>query len=417
MVGKDSVGGKPNGSTADIWPNAGVHAGFAPAGLEMWKCTRPALFVGSGIYRQPAFGKLHPLSGPRIALVTELSRLLGWLPEERFCHSPAASLDVLHKYHDEKYVAALQQASDSGQASLEVRERYRIGTMENPLFPGLFQRAASTVGGSIMAAELAMTGAVAYHPAGGTHHGRRDRASGFCYFNDPVFALDTFLDQGLQRVLYVDLDAHHGDGVQDFFAADPRVLTVSIHEAGRWPFSGAADDRGLGRAYNFPVPAGFNDAELDYVMQNLVLPLTQHFEPQALVVVCGADGLAGDPLSRMRLSNVGLWRAVLELSRHSPRVVVLGGGGYNPWTLARFWTGLWGLLSGQPWPEELPPAAQELLQGLECDLVDDEDLDPAWLSSLADEPKETAVRPELVSLVNYHAWPCQPAALQPALTK
>src|SRR5690606_37637711 len=124
----------------------------------------------------------------------------------------------------------------------------------NPLFPGLFERAATSVGGSILAARLALEGRIAYHPAGGTHHGRPDRASGFCYFNDPAFAILALLEAGLERVLYVDLDAHHGDGVQDAFAADERVHTVSIHEAGRWPGTGAASDTGDGRACNLPVP-------------------------------------------------------------------------------------------------------------------------------------------------------------------
>src|SRR5207344_3103305 len=106
-----------------------------------------------------------------------------------------------------------------GNVNAEERTRYGLGTMENPLFPGLFERAATSVGGSILAAQLALEGRVAFHPAGGTHHGRPGRASGFCYFNDPVFAVLTLLRAGLERVLYVDLDAHHGDGVQDAFAA------------------------------------------------------------------------------------------------------------------------------------------------------------------------------------------------------
>ena len=361
---------------------------------------RPALFVGSDIYRLPAFGRHHPLSGPRIAAVMELCERLGWLDPETLCVSAPANDSTLAMFHHADYIEALRQADASGRVSREVRERFDIGTMENPLFPGLFERAATTVGGSIMAAELAMEGVVAYHPAGGTHHGRAGRASGFCYFNDPVFAVLTFLQHGLQRVMYVDLDAHHGDGVQDAFAADTRVFTVSIHEAERWPFSGAANDRGQGRARNLPVPRGFNDNELDYVMRTAVLPLARNFSPEALVITCGADGLAGDPLSGMELSNGALWRAVIDLIAQSPRVVVLGGGGYNPWTVARCWTGLWGLLSGRSLPAMLPRAAQQLLRGLECDLVDDEDIDPAWFSTLADDPNQASLRPQLVELVD-----------------
>ena len=121
---------------------------------------------------------------------------------------------------------ALQYAESEGRVAPEVRERYQLGTLENPLFPGLFERAAMTVGGSIQAAELALQGHVVFHPSGGTHHGRPDRASGFCYFNDPVFAIRTLLAAGIGTVAYVDLDAHHGDGVEDAFRADSRVTTA-----------------------------------------------------------------------------------------------------------------------------------------------------------------------------------------------
>jgi acetoin utilization protein AcuC len=253
-------------------------------------------------------------------------------------------------------------------------------------------RAATAVGGSILAAELALEGRVVFHPAGGTHHGRPSRASGFCYFNDPVFAIRRLEAAGVERVLYVDLDAHHGDGVQDAFAGDPRVRFVSIHESGRWPYTGAAGDRGQGYACNLPVPRGFNDSELEFLMAEVVLPLAEDFAPEAVVVTCGTDALAGDPLSSMALTNVALWEAVERLVALAAAAVVLGGGGYNPWTLARCWTGLWGRLEGRQIPMVLPEEAQVVLRGLECDLVDDEDMRAEWLTTLADAPSPGPVR-------------------------
>jgi acetoin utilization protein AcuC len=267
--------------------------------------------------------------------------------------------------------------------------------MENPLFPGLFERAATAVGGSILAAKVALGGGLAFHPAGGTHHGRADRASGFCYFNDPVFAILTLLEGGLRRVLYVDLDAHHGDGVQDAFEADQRVFTVSIHEDNRWPHTGPLEDFGGGQARNLPVPRGFNDSELAYLLEAAVLPLLKRFDPEALVITCGADGLAGDPLSKLELSNRALWEAVETLVGHCGRAIVLGGGGYNPWTVVRCWTGLWGRLSGQAFPTELPPEAQQLLSAYECDLVDEEDIEECWLRTLVDQPNTGPIRVEV----------------------
>jgi acetoin utilization protein AcuC len=274
-----------------------------------------------------------------------------------------------------------------------MREKHGIGTMENPLFRGVFDRAATAVGGSYEAARLVMDGRIAFHPAGGTHHGRPGRASGFCYFNDPVFAVLGFLDAGLTRVLYVDLDAHHGDGVEEAYARDARVTTVSIHEDGRWPGSGRLEDRREGRARNLPVPRGINDTEWRLLIDAAVLPVAERFAPEAVVVTCGADPLMGDPLSTMALSNLALWEAVEKVVATAPRAVVLGGGGYNPWTLARCWTGLWGRLGGFALPARLPEASRARLMALDCDLVDEDDRDPDWFETLADRPNEGEIRP------------------------
>jgi acetoin utilization protein AcuC len=362
------------------------------------KDRKEALFVGSDVYREAAFGKHHPLSIIRVSGVVDVCHMLGWFDDEQFRQSPQASVEQLTQFHRPDYVEALMTADEKGSVDKQTRERYRIGTMENPLFPGLFKRASTAVGGSVLAAELAMEGRVVFHPSGGTHHGRAERASGFCYFNDPVFAILTFLAKGIERVLYVDVDAHHGDGVQDAFAEDQRVLTISIHEEKRWPHSGLVEDRAHGAARNLPVPRGFNDSELDYLVEQAVRPLAKAFKPQALVITCGADGLEGDPLSRLALSNLGLWTAVEKLVQDYPRAVVLGGGGYNPWTVVRCWSGLWGRLSGRDFPTQLPPAATAFLEGLECDLIDDEEVPGHWLTQLVDPPNTGRIRPEVERL-------------------
>lgn len=351
--------------------------------------------MGSPVYRRAAYGGNHPLAIPRVATVMDLCEMLGWLDEGNFRESQAATIDQLARFHDRDYIGVLRASEEAGRVEPEIRERYNLGTRENPVFAGVFERAATAVGGSILAAKLAMECGLAYHPSGGTHHGRPDRASGFCYFNDPVFAILSFLDEGAARILYVDVDAHHGDGVQDAFADDERVFTISIHEAGRFPFSGPLDDRGGGNARNFPVPRGFNDSELEYLMEAAVLPLGHEFAPDAVVITCGADGLAGDPLSAMELSNVALWRAVEMAAALAPAAVVLGGGGYNPWTVARCWAGLWGHLNGWPAGEALPAETRELLGSLDSDLVDEEDRPDEWFTVLADPPAPGPVRDEI----------------------
>jgi acetoin utilization protein AcuC len=356
------------------------------------------LYVGSEVFRRAAFGANHPLKIMRHSAVLDLVRHLDWLPESEFRTPAPATVEQLTKFHDRAYVEALQYADSTGTVAPEVRERYQLGTLENPLFEGLFERAATTVGGSILAAKLACEGHVAFHPSGGTHHGRRDRASGFCYFNDPVFAIRTLLDEGRARILYLDLDAHHGDGVEEAFVDEPRVLTVSVHEQDRWPYSGAADDRRNGGARNMPVPKGFNDSELSYLVDNAVLPITENFSPEAIVMCCGADSLAGDPLSGMQLSNVALWDTVDLMLEFRLPTVILGGGGYNPWTVSRYWAGMWGRLSGQAFPDQLPEPAVAMLKGMECDLVDEEDVEPEWLTTLVDNPHDGPIRSEIESL-------------------
>jgi acetoin utilization protein AcuC len=355
------------------------------------------VFVGSEAFRRAAFGENHPLKIIRHSAVMDLARILGWLSDDNFRACEPASIERLLQFHDRAYVKALQHADASGRVEREVRDLYQIGTLENPLFEGLFDRAARTVGGSILAAELALEGHTVFHPSGGTHHGRADRACGFCYFNDPVFAIKTYLDAGVKQVYYVDLDAHHGDGVEIAFFDEQRVTTLSIHEDYRWPYSGSTSYP-REKAFNLPVPKEFNDSELEFAMDNAVLPLAERVQAEALVICCGADCLAGDPLSTMMLSNVALWRAVDQLLALELPTVILGGGGYNPWTVTRYWAGLWGRISGQEIPETLPQQAVDLLRGMECDLVDEEDVDVSWYETIADSPSPGPVRGSVRSL-------------------
>jgi acetoin utilization protein AcuC len=279
------------------------------AGGERSGRGRPAgrpLFIGSEIYRRSSYGLRHPLAIPRVSTCIDLCRALGWLPDEVYIDSPLATPGQLARFHAPDYIAAVRRAESGPRISDADKRRYNIGINGNPVFPEIFSRPATACGGSILAAELIAEGGTVYSPAGGTHHGRPDRASGFCYFNDPVLAILGLLDHGLVRVGYLDLDAHHGDGVQAAFAEDERVLTISLHEAGRWPMDGSGGggvgDRAGGQARNLPVPPGFNDSELDFLLEAAILPLLETFEPQALVLQCGADALAEDPLSKLALS-------------------------------------------------------------------------------------------------------------------
>lgn len=356
---------------------------------------RSPLLIGSEIYRFSTYGPTHPLAVPRVSTTIDLCRVLGWLPDTAYRDSPMATIADLSRFHDPLYLTALQSAEKSGSVSEADRDRFRIGTDNNPVYPEMFRRPATSAGGVMLAARLTEAGGMVHVPGGGTHHGRSDRASGFCYVNDCVLGILTWLDQGLTRVLYLDLDAHHGDGVQDAFAGDARVLTVSIHEAGRWPHTGLPADRAGGSARNLAVPPGYNDTEAQFLLNEAILPLIQRFRPQAIMVQCGADALEEDPLARLSLSNNAYWATVAAVMTTSPRLILLGGGGYNPFTVARCWAGLWATLNEFQIPEILPPEAETILRRLVYNRAAGRNPPAHWMTTLRDQPREGPVREEI----------------------
>lgn len=356
----------------------------------------PPLFIGSDIYRGSSYGARHPLRVPRVSTVMDLARALGWLPQDRFRTSPRAKPAALSLWHEPTYIAALQAAEAMGEATEDMRARFQLGTLSNPIFPEVYRRPATGAGGVMLAAELvAATPGVIHVPGGGTHHGLPGRANGFCYLNDVVLGIKVLQRAGLTRIAYVDLDAHHSDGVELAFAGDPGVRMISVHEEGRWPFTGLLTDIAGGSAFNLPVPRGYNDSEARALLYDLILPRIEEFRPQALVVQCGADSLLEDPLSRLALSNRAYLEALGALLPLSPRVLVLGGGGYNPWSVGRLWTAIWGLVSGRDLPEGLPDHAQAVLAGLGWGGGGRPDPVPQMLTTLLDAPREGPVRKEI----------------------
>ena len=322
------------------------------------------LFIGSEIYRGSSYGPRHPLAIPRVPTVTDLVRAMGWLPAVQYRTSPRAKAAALTRFHSPAYISALAHAERTGTVDDATRARHQLGTLSNPVFAEMFRRPATAAGGSLLATDLLADGGIAYNPGGGTHHGMPDKASGFCYLNDPVLAIKALLERGLTRVAYVDIDAHHCDGVAAAFHGDPRVLMVSTHEQRRWPFTGALDDRAGARAINLPLPKGTNDDGFRLALHDVILPAVQAAQPQAIVLQCGADAVAEDPLSRLALSNNPHWETVAALRTLSPRFLVLGGGGYNPWTVARLWAGVWATLDDHEIPPQLPDPARAVLAAL-----------------------------------------------------
>ncbi|MEM1361977.1 MAG: acetoin utilization protein AcuC [Pseudomonadota bacterium] len=357
---------------------------------------RQPVFFGSEIYRNSSYGVDHPLKVPRVSSVMDLARALGWLHAGNYRQSPRAKPDALRIWHSPEYIAALQEAERQQVVTDEVRKRHGLGTRANPIYPEMFRRPATAAGASMLSAALLAKGGVIHHPGGGTHHGMPDRANGFCFLNDPVISILSLRQHGIRRVAYIDLDAHHPDGVAVAFRNDPEVILVSVHEENRWPGTGAIGDRGCGNFYNLPVPRGLHDDEMALIRDAMILPTIAQHRPEAIVLQCGADAISEDPLSHLTLSNNAHIAVLDALRPMALRLLVLGGGGYNPWSVARLWTRIWGHLNDEPAPVRLPPEAEAVLRGLSGKTFRQRHTPPeSWFTTLVDPPRGGAIRSEL----------------------
>ena len=337
------------------------------------------ILVSHPIFHTPRHTGRHPLAIRRVGALIDLLRALDWLPPDQYVEGEAASRATLRKFHNDSYLDALIRANDPESDQTLLREKFKIGTLDNPIYPGLFERTSLLVGNAILAADLALQKRHVFFAAGGTHHGRPAHASGFCFTNDPVFALHHWLEKGLSRIAYIDFDAHHGDGVEDAFFDDPRILTISVHEQKRWPNTGLASSP---TALNFPVPKGFDDDGFRALLKGSIYPALHRFKPEAVLVMSGADALAHDPLCGLSLSIPMVRNAILSVLDHAPIGVVLGGGGYNPWNAVRLWASLWAHLNDRPVPDRLPPEARAILSGLEAPRIPRERVPPEWIDRL-----------------------------------
>ncbi|MGQ0719088.1 MAG: acetoin utilization protein AcuC [Pseudonocardiales bacterium] len=292
-------------------------------------------------------GGRHPLDPIRLDLTIRLARALGVLDGVSLLAPVQATDDELRMVHSDDYLAAVKNAP-RGYVG------HGLGTPDNPVFHRMHEASALVAGGSLRAADEILTGRVsrAVNIAGGLHHAMRNRASGFCIYNDCALAIRRLLDGGTSRVAYVDIDVHHGDGVQEAFADDPRVLTISLHQhpATLWPGTGNSSDIGApgaeGSAVNVPLPPGTSDDGWLRAFHAVVPALLRAFEPEVLVTQHGADTHAEDPLADLALSVDGqraAHRALAGLADTTAggRWLALGGGGYSLFRVVpRSWTHL-----------------------------------------------------------------------------
>lgn len=312
------------------------------------------------------FGAGHPMSPLRLDLTMRLARSLGLLsgPDVEVVGAEPASDELLCTVHDPEYVAAVHRASAGGPGD----PARGIGTEDDPVFMHMHEAAARVVAGSVSGALAVWSGEVAHavNLTGGMHHARAGAASGFCLYNDAAVAIHALLDAGAQRVAYVDVDAHHGDGVQAAFWDDPRVLTVSVHESGStlFPGTGFPDEVGgpgaEGTAVNVALPAGTGDAGWLRAIDAVVPAVVRAFAPQVLVTQHGCDTHVADPIADLTTSVdagrlVAAWLEDLAHQVCDGRWLALGGGGYAVVDVVpRAWTHLLGVVTHHP----VDPATQ-----------------------------------------------------------
>jgi acetoin utilization protein AcuC len=312
------------------------------------------------------YGPEHPLRMERLGLTWRLMEAYGLtaLPAARLVAPDLAGEDALTRFHAREYLDVLE-ASNSGEAP-PIACRFGLGPGDNPVFPGIWDAARLAAGGSLLGARLVADGTVAraFHFAGGLHHAMRDRASGFCYVNDAVLAILYLRSRGL-RVAYIDIDAHHGDGVQAAFYDDPDVLTVSTHERGDrlFPGTGFVDEigegAGVGYSVNLPLDVSTSSGIYLPAFEAVVPPIVTKFRPDVIVAQLGIDSHRTDPLTHLALDVQGFGQAVSRILTLAPRVLALGGGGYDLENVARAWTHAWALLNDVELPADLPAAFLE----------------------------------------------------------
>jgi acetoin utilization protein AcuC len=313
-------------------------------------------------------GRSHPLQPERLRLTYELLRAYRAFDSAGSHTLPPrpATVDELTLWHTPEYVDAVQRLS-VGDRHIHPR-RYNMGPGDNPVFPAMYETESLKAGSSLLGAEWVANGKadVAFSFSGGLHHAMAGYASGFCVFNDAAIAIRWLVSRGL-RVAYVDIDAHHGDGVQAAFYDTDQVLTISIHESGDFLFPGTGfvdelgRESGKGYSINLPLLPLTGDDVYLWAFEQIVPQLIADFGPDVLVTQLGIDTHYLDPLAHLQLTTAGYLPLIRTFREMALPWLALGGGGYNAQTVARTWTLAYGIMSDQDFADEVPaPGAKAL---------------------------------------------------------
>jgi len=314
----------------------------------------PTLFVYSDEMSWFDFGDDHPFKPERAAKTYDLCTRYGAMnhPWMKIVEPAALPINLLSLFHESDYLHLLQEAREDKVTPEMIA--HGLGTLDNPIINGIYEWSLLAAGGTLGAMDcLAKEEALsAFNPLGGFHHAMPDHAEGFCYINDIAIAIRYALGREPDlKIAYIDLDAHHGNGVQHAFYNDPRVFVISLHETGRtlYPWAGYENETGEGDGkgftVNFPLEPGSDDEVYEFALQETVLPLAKSFSPDLIVAVIGADTMVSDPLTHLKLTNNSYQKAVQEIMAICPRILALGGGGYDLYRTARCWTLAWSILN------------------------------------------------------------------------
>jgi len=332
------------------------------------KTPRRAVFLSTPALWAHGHGVQHPLKPERLQRTFELLQEYGAFdaPNVQVIAPPPATAEELALVHTPDYIEAVRVLSGGGTWT-DTREyisaqRYGFGSGDNPIFDAMYETESLKAGSSLTGARLLIEGKcdVAFSYGGGLHHAMASMASGFCVFNDPAVAIQWMVDQGL-RVAYVDVDVHHGDGVEAAFYHTDRVLTISLHQDGRtlFPGTGFVHDIGTGDgegyAVNVPLPPYTDDTAYLWAFHEVVPPLLERFGADVVVSQFGVDTHYQDPLAHLALTTAGHTALFEAFAALAPRWLALGGGGYNIDVVPRSWTLAFGVMAGQTFPDELPP--------------------------------------------------------------
>ncbi len=366
---------------------------------------RRAKLIGSLKYRNLRYTKNHPLRIPRVSLLLEFLDKMNLIDDGEKVEGRSATIEELLLFHDREYIDTLIEADRCQCVPKGAREKFNIGNYENPVSPAMYKGSSLATGSSVQAVELFLEGYTTFNPAGGMHHAFKSRAHGFCFINDPVIAIEVLRKNGFRKILYIDLDAHHCDGVQSAYYEEDDVYVFSVHQSPEYSFpfnTGFLDERGSrkGKGFNLniPLPKGVNDSEYLFILEKALTYLKDVFHPEVYVLQLGTDPLLEDPLSKFELSNRGFLQAFRIVRETFGEGIYLGGGGYHPVALARSWAILWCEMSGRDIPEEINPEARKVLETVEWEEFDD-DVDRSYMyEKLLDEWRGEEIRTEIKEL-------------------